>query len=292
MAIMMNPAAEMSQVRSQQTLAMTADSAAAATPATASVAPAASGAAGQAAAAAATPGAAGDAGMGAAAVQEPDTKKIVLQSVLKGAMSGASVGLGVKSFAPFLSKIPFLAKMVGTVGGAGLLGFLGKIPVLGKLLPMIAPKMAGPLGFLIAAGIGAAVGAIGGLIKGKAAAKKAQEEYAAAQAAAAQQPAPTPTPAPTEPAPADQKPPAKAKAAKTPRFKSWVVARHGSSYGTQKFGSYTTKGESMKDLCARFHTTPAEIRKLNPSLTGDTVPSGTKLKLARKVVPDAKAWKA
>jgi hypothetical protein len=217
----------------------------------------------------------------------------VMQAVLKGAMSGASVGLGFKSFAPFLGKIGFVSKLVGSVAPpAGLLGFLGKLPILGKLLPGILPKLAGPLGFLIAAGVGAAIGAIGGLIKGKGEAKKAAEEYAAAQAAAAQ-PAPAPIPAPVDPGSA-QAPavPKKAKVVHKPRFKSWVIARHGSSYGTQKFGSYTTKGETMASLCERFHTTPAEIRKLNPSITGDSVPSGTKLKLARKVVPNAKAWTA
>lgn len=300
MTAMMNPVAEMSQLRTQQTLGMTAPATAAAAPA-----PSAGQAADQAVAAAAAPtGGAADAGMAAQAVQPPPaTSKIVLQSVLKGAMSGASIGMGFKSFGPMLMKVDFVGKLVGSLPaaaagsaaaklGTGALGFLSKLPVLGGLLVKIAPKMAGPMGFLIAGLIGAGVGAVAGLISGRSKAKKAAEEYAAAQAAAQAQ-APVGNPMVPEPAaaPAPEPEPKAKAAAHKPRFKSWVVARSGSRLGTQKFGTYVTKGESMKDLCARFHTTPAEIRKLNPGITGDSVPAGTKLKLARKVVPNATAWK-
>lgn len=283
-----NPAVEMNQLRSQQTLAMTASGAPAAAPA---VATAAAGSAEAAAAAAAAPGAAADAAAGAQAVQPPNTSKIILQSVLRGAMTGASVSLGVKQFGPLLMKFGPVAKLIGsTVPPAGMLGFLSKIPVIGKVLPILGKG--GWQGFAIAGLIGAGVGAVAGLIKGRSAAKKAAEEFAAAQAA--MQTPPAGQPVTPEPTPADTAPPVaepKQRAAKKPRFKSWVVARSGSSYGTQKFGSYVTKGESMAKLCERFHTTPQEIRKLNPSITGDSVPAGTKLKLARKVVPDAKAWR-
>lgn len=277
-----NPSADINALRNQQSLAMSANAAAPADPA-----------AQAAAQAAATPGAAGDASIGAAAVQAPpSTSKIILQSVLKGAVTGVSVSLGVKSFAPFLSKIPMIGPFMAKVPG-----LISKIPLVGGLFSKVL-KFAGKgalQGFLVTALVGAAVGAIGGAISGLGKAKKAATEYAEAQAkaqaqAAAQQQAQQQAQqAPAEPsAKAMTKPVAKAV---KPRFKSWVVARSGSKYGTQKFGSYTTKGESMQTLCARFHTTPDEIRKLNPSITGDSVPSGTKLKLARKVVPNAKAWR-
>lgn len=288
MTVMMNPAAEMSQMRSTQTLAMSAPAAAPAAAPTNATAPA--GSAEAAAAAAAAPGAAADAAAGAQAVQPPATGKIIMQSVLKGAMSGASVAMGIKQFGPLLMKFGPIAKLIGSAAPpAGLIGFISKVPVLGKVLPLLGKT--GLAGFAIAGLMGAAVGAIAGFVKGRGAAKKAAEEYATAQAAAQAQ-APVGNPVVPTPAPAEAPAPEKAKAAPVkPRFKSWVVARSGSKLGTQKFGHYTTKGESMKDLCARFHTTPAEIRKLNPSVTGDSVPAGTKLKLARKVVPNATAWK-
>lgn len=317
MALAINPAADMAQLRNQQALGMSAaDGGAAAAgaaspvagtmPATAAAAPAAVAPNGQVAAVAAgaaAPGAAGDASMAAAAVQPPpSTGKIVIQSLLKGAMTGVSVTLGLKSFGPMLAKVGFLKNIIGAmpvaaaggaagVAGKGLLGFLSRIPIIGKILPMTAK--AGIQGFLITAAIGAAVGGIFGAISGLGKAKKAQAEYAdalaKAQAAAVQQPPPVVTPPAEAEAPA---PPKKAKAAPVkPRFKSWVVARSGSHMGTQKFGSYVAKGESLATLAKRFHTTPAEIKKLNPSITGDDVPTGTKLKLARKVVPNAQAWK-
>lgn len=288
MAIMgFNPAAEMSQLRTQQSLAMQASAPAAG----AAPAPAAAAAAAQGAAA---PGAAADAAIGAAAVQEPPaTSKIVLQSVLRGAMTGASVTMGLKSFGPTLMKVGFIGKLMGsTVPPTGVLGFLSKLPVVGKVLPLLGRT--GLQGFLIAglvgAGVGAVFGALSGMKKAKAAAAEYAEAMAAQQAQEAQQPpagdpvnAPGPAPKPGPPA----KPGGKRKA------KSWVIARQGSTPAAgPSFGHYRTrKGDTIEQLAKRFYTTPAEIRKLNPDL-GRSVEPGTKLKLRRKVVPDAKAWVA
>ncbi len=278
MAIMgFNPAAEMSQLRTQRTLAMQASAPAA------GAAPAADPAAAMAAGAAA-PGAAGDAAMGAAAVQEPpSTSKIVLQSVLKGAMTGASVTMGLKQFGPMLTKIGFIGKLVGTVAPpAGILGFLGKLPLVGKLLPMMGRSGIGA--FLITAAVGAGIGAIAGAVTGLKKAKAAAAEYAEAMAAQqAQTPPGDPVNAPGE-APAEPEP----APAPAPRFKSWIIAREG-AIGTAggSFGHYRIrKGDTIERLAKRFYTTPAEIKKLNPSI-GDTLKPGTKLKLKRKVVKDA-----
>lgn len=299
-----NPAMEMSQVRAQQTLAM--EGSASAAPA---AAPAAAGPAAQAAAGTAAPGAAADAAMGAAAVQPPpSTSKTVLQSVLRGAMTGASVTLGIKQFAPLLGRIGFIGNMIGKLpvagaAGAGLLGFLGKIPILGSIVGKVVPALSrtGIGGFLIAGLIGAGVGAIFGAISGLKKAKAETAAYAEAQAkaqadaaAAAQAQMATPVP---EPGSAAEAPPAAPvthakKSAHKPRYKSWVVAKSGSHTGTQKYSNYTTKGETIDALAKRFYTTPDEIRKLNPSIGDGPIASGTKLKLARKVVPDAKRWVA
>ena len=116
-----NPAAEMSMLRTQQTLAMQASAPAAGAAPAAAAEPAAAAAAQGAAA----PGAAADASVGAAAVQPPpSTSSIVLRSVLTGALSGASLTLGVKQFGPMLAKIGFIGKAIGTVAPpAGILGF-------------------------------------------------------------------------------------------------------------------------------------------------------------------------
>ena len=211
----------------------------------------------------------------------PSTSKIVLQSVLKGAMTGASVTLGLKQFGPMLMKIGFVGKLLTPV-----LGFLSKLPLVGKILPLLGKT--GIQGFLIAGAIGAGVGAIFGALSGLKKAKAAAAEYAEAMAAQqAQQPpvgdpvnAPGPTP---EPAPA---PTGK-------RAKSWIISRQGATSKTGgSFGTYTArKGDTIAKLAERFHTTPAELKKLNPGL-GDSVEPGKKLKLKRKVIPDAKAWVA
>jgi len=299
MAIMgFNAGAEMAQLRSQQTLAMqaAAPAAAPATPSAAAVAPtvAATAAAAPVAAAAGSAGAV-DASAAAAAVQEPPaTSKIVLQSVLKGAMSGAGMTLGLKSMAPMFMKMGFMgawpAAATATsaaVKASGVLGFISKVPILKSVLPAIG-KMGGIQGLLITAGIGAAVGGIFGAISGMKKAKAATAAYAEAQAAqqaaaeqaaqqeAAQQPAaePAPTPAQTQ-----------------RRFKSWVIAKSGDTKTSGgSFAHYTVRrGDTVEVLAKRFHTTPAEIKKLNPNM-GELAP-GVEVKLRRKVVPNATAWK-
>lgn len=279
MAIMgFNPAAEMSQLRTQRSLAMEATAPAGAAAAAAPADPAAAAAAG-----AAAPGAAADAAIGAQAVQEPpSTSKIVLQSVLKGAMTGASVTLGLKQFGPLAMKVPFLSKLITPA-----IGFLGKLPIVGKVLPLLGKT--GLTGFLIAAAIGAGVGAIFGALSGVKKAKAAAAEYAEAMAAQQAQTPPgdpvnTPGNAPAEPGPAPAPPVGK--------YKSWIIAREGSVGKTGgSFGHYMTrKGDTLEQLAKRFHTTPAEIKKLNPKV-GDTVEPGTQLKLKRKVIKDVARWK-
>ena len=279
MAIMgFNPAAEMNQLRTQRTLAMQAAAPAAGAAPAAAADPAAAAAAG-----AAAPGAAADAAIGAQAVQEPpSTSKIVLQSVLKGAMTGASVTLGVKQFGPLLMKVPFLSKLLTPA-----IGFLSKLPLVGKLFPLLGKT--GLTGFLIAAAVGAGVGAIAGAFSGVKKAKAAAAEYAEAMAAQQQtppagDPVNTPGDAPAEPgAPAP---------AKKPKFKSWVIAGQGSVGKTGgSFGHYKTrKGDTLEQLAKRFHTTPAEIKKLNPDM-GSKVEPGTTLKLRRQVIKGVARWK-
>ncbi|MCW2971747.1 MAG: hypothetical protein JWN72_20 [Thermoleophilia bacterium] len=303
----MSIAGDISQLRNQQTLAMTSSSAAAPAAATAAAAPTA--AAGDATGSATGP--AGDASMGAAAVQQPpNSTKIILQAVLKGALTGASVTMGLKQFGPFLTKIPGLGGLIGSLGskaagsaaavaGKGLLGMLSKIPLLGSLLPRAFAG--GIAGFAITALIGAAVGGIVGIFTGMKTAKAqtaAYNEALAAQQAATPVGDPVTTPDTTAPGAANgpAKSKAKAKAAPKGKWKSWVVAKHGSHLaapGQAKTGHYNAKsGDTIAMLAKRFYTTPAEIRKLNPGITGDSVPAGTKVILARKVVPDAKAWVA
>ena len=283
MAIMgFNPAAEMNQLRTQRTLAMQAAAPAAGAAPVAAADPAAAAAAG-----AAAPGAAADAAIGAQAVQEPpSTSKIVLQSVLKGAMTGASVTLGVKQFGPLLMKVPFLSKLLTPA-----IGFLSKLPLVGKLFPLLGKT--GLTGFLIAAAVGAGVGAIAGAFSGVKKAKAAAAEYAEAMAAQQQtppagDPVNAPGEAPAEPAPAP---------AKKPKFKSWVIAGQGSVGKTGgSFGHYKSrKGDTLDGLAVRFHTTKEEILKLNPKLKvdpeGGPVPAGVTLKLRRQVIKGVARWK-
>jgi hypothetical protein len=263
-----NPAAEMSQLRTQRTLAMQASA-----PADQAAAAGGTDQAAAAATAAAMPGAAGDAAIAATSVQEPpSTSKIVLQSVLKGAVTGASVTLGIKQFGPLLLKVPFLSKLITPA-----IGFLSKLPLVGKLMPLLGKT--GLQGFLITALVGAGVGAIAGAIGGVKKAKEAQAQYAEAMAAQqAQQPG---DPVNTEPA--AEPAPAPAPAAK-PRFKNWIIAYSGKSKRPGSTGTYKVKGgDTIASLAKRFHTTEAEIRKLNPSLGGEPK-AGQTLKLKRKVV--------
>lgn len=270
MAIMgFNPAAEMNQLRTQRTLAMQASAPAqAAAPTDPATAAALAGAA--------APGAAADAAIGAAGVMEPpSTSRIVLQSVLKGAVTGASVTLGLKQFGPILMKVGFLNKLISPA-----IGFISKLPIIGKVLPLLGRT--GLQGFLIAGLVGAGVGAIAGAVGGMRKAKAAAAEYAEAMAAqqAQQPPVGDPVNAPDS---GQAPPPVK------PRFKNWIVAYSGAAAtpGGAGTGTYKAKkGDTLAVLARRFHTTPAEIRKLNPGIDTEIKP-GTTLKLQRKVVKKA-----
>lgn len=277
MAIMgFNPAAEMSQLRTQRSLAMQASAPAqAAAPTDPAAAAALAGAA--------APGAAADAAIGAAGVMEPpSTSRIVLQSVLKGAVTGASVSMGIKSFGPMLMKVGFIGKMVGTIAPpAGILGFLSKMPLIGAVLPKLA-KLGGWQAFAVTALIGAAVGAVAGAIGGMKKAKAAASEYAEAMAAQQAQQPPVGDPM-NAPGNGQAAPPVK------PRFKNWIIAYSGTAPtpGGAGTGTYKAKkGDTLAVLAKRFHTTPAEIKKLNPDI-GNEVKAGTTLKLQRKVIKKA-----
>lgn len=122
------------------------------------------------AAAAAAPGEAGaQATMGAEAVQPtpPQPAKIVLGSVVRGAVTGASMMFGINSFG---AKIPFVANIMTKAL---------------KFVPFL--KLGFPMGTVAALGVGAAVGAIFGLVGGLRKAKQAAATWAEQQVAAQQQ---------------------------------------------------------------------------------------------------------
>lgn len=298
MAIMgFNPAMEMQQIRRQQTLAMSGGAA----PAAAAPAGATSTQVQQmAAAAGAGSEGAAQAGMAAQAVQPtpPQTSKIVLGSVLKGAMTGASVALGFKQFGPLLGKIPMLGKL-----GASALGFLGKIPLLGKLVPLLGKTGIG--GFLIAGAIGAGVGAIFGAFSGIKKAKAQGAEYAQAMAdAQAQAEAQAQAQAQAQPQEAAGKPVGAASAKKNPtmdssytgtagasgrHFKSWVTAKSGSRANPAGPGHATItvkRGDTVSSLAKRYHTTVKAIVSANKQTLSnpDKIAVGAQIRIPRSMV--------
>jgi len=125
-----------------------------------------------AAAGAAGPGSTGaaQAQVGGEGVQPPQTSKIVMSSVLKGAMNGVSMMFGLNFFGP---KIPFIGKFMS-----------GPVTALLNKIPFLA-KVTFPYGTLLVIGAGALVGGALGLFFGMKKAKKAAADYSAAQAAAA-----------------------------------------------------------------------------------------------------------
>ena len=102
-------------------------------------------------------------------------------------------------------------------------------------------------------------------------------------------PAPTPTPSVSPVAPVavpSDVPPSVVRTPETPAPTTSSAVTGGS------IGHYTArKGDTLAMLAKRFHTTAAEIKRLNPDM-GDKVEVGAKLKLKRRVVPNAKAWVA
>ena len=247
---------------------------------------------------------AGQAAAGAAAVQPPNTGKIVMGSVLRGAITGASMMFGANKFLP----ASWLTKIVHF------------IPFISKQVPMAA---------VTALAVGAVVGGVLGLVGGLQKSKKAAAEFAAAQAAQAQQPAapvgdpvvvgPDGKPVPVDPAtnmPAAPVPPnlassakakakakkAAAKAKKNPIMKPGhdhgVVgpagkkakpaakpATHGKVHKKRVHGGggsdthLITRGETLGQIAADYHTTVAAIQKANADkikdvnliITGDEI---------------------
>ena len=102
---------------------------------------------------------AGQATLGAEALNPPNTKKIIMGSMLRGAIAGGSLLFSANKFMP---------------------GMLGKII---GFIPLI-PKVTFPMGTLAALGIGAAIGAAFGLFTGMRKAKAEVAKYAESQAAA------------------------------------------------------------------------------------------------------------
>lgn len=153
MAMFFNPGVESAQLRAQLAMRSSAPSAVAAT-----AAPAAAATLG-AAASAADQAAAGAEGVAADA---PNPKKIILSSVIRGAVSGASMMFGLNSFGP---KVPFINNFMTKV--------ITKIPLVAKL--------GWPMGTLGALGVGAAMGALFGLISGVRKARSEAMNYMAGQ---------------------------------------------------------------------------------------------------------------
>jgi nucleoid-associated protein YgaU len=213
--------------------------------------------------------AAGQATLGAENVQPTPTgspMKSILGSVLKGAMTGASVVMGVNTLG---GKIPWVKGFLG--------GVISKLPFLSRF--------GFPMGTLAALGIGAAVGAVFGLLSGIRKAK------AAAAAAAAQAAAPVPeTPAPTTPAPVLTPPPSKPKKAKKRKVKRNPVAGTSKAKGKRRsqrlgFSPDTSKahhiksGDTLWALSRRYDVSIDSIVKANSDIikdpdliyTGDTI---------------------
>ncbi len=161
MAMFFNPGVEAAQLRAQLAMRSSAPSSV-----HAAAAPVPSMTLGAASAAGADQAAAGADGV---AAEAPNPKKIILSSVIRGAVSGASMMFGLNSFGP---KVPFINNFMTKV--------ITKIPLVAKL--------GWPMGTLGALGVGAAMGALFGLISGVRKARteamnfmKGQEQAMAAQ---------------------------------------------------------------------------------------------------------------
>lgn len=278
MSMFFNPGVESAQRRAQ--LAM-------------SAAPAASAAAPSAAAAPvnASPGAgadqaaAGAEGVGAA---PPNPKKIILASVIRGAVSGASMMFGINSFGP---KVPFINNFMTKV--------ITKIPLLSKL--------GWPMGTLGALGVGAAMGAIFGLIGGVRKARSEAASYVSGQqrameAQGQQQQSGAvgdplvlgPDGKPISVDPATNRPvqkPSAAHAKKNPMMSAQYKGVRGTRHARDIDGSsyHIQRGDTLWALSRRYNVTIDDIVRANtdkihnPNLiyAGDTI-----------VIPDAAAARA
>lgn len=219
--------------------------------------------------------------VGAEAVQPPSTGKIVLGSVLKGALNGVSLMFGVNFFG---AKIPAVAGfMNGTV-----LNVLTKVPFLKGLAA--AGKFAFPYGTLVTVGIGAVLGGVLGLVGGMRKAKKAQAAYAETQQKAAQAQAQNPVGDPLVLGP-DGKPIGMSPETNLPVIpnpsakKNGVMGKNYSGVAHAKSGvrhmkkHHVVRGDTLWALSRKHHTTVAAIVKankgkiVNPNLIydGDTI---------------------
>lgn len=217
------------------------------------------------AAAAGAAGAAGPFATGAAqaqvggeGVQPPQTSKIVMGSVLKGAMNGVSMMFGLNFFGP---KIPFVNKfMQGTI-----------VPLLTKI-PFLA-KFAFPMSTLITIGAGALIGGALGLFMGMKKAKKAAAAYAEAQAAAAAaQPVGDPLVLGPDGQPLGMTPPETLPVIPNPKArKNKVMGKNYSGKANAAAGAHALSsryhivwGDTLWALARKNHTTVAAIVKANP----------------------------
>jgi nucleoid-associated protein YgaU len=269
MAMFINPGVEAAQIRAR--LAMTSS----ATPAASSSAPAAGASPGSGAAGAG----ADQAAAGAEGVQPPSSSKTIIASVLRGAVSGASVMFGLNSFGP---KVPFINNFMTKV--------ITKIPLVSKL--------GWPMGTLGALGVGAAMGAVFGLVNGV---RKARSEaaafVAAQQQAMANKPAGPvgdplvlgPDGKPIKVDPSTNRP---AKVRRNPKMGPGYTGVRGADAHASSTRYHIRRGDTLWALSRRFGVSIQDIVRANPNkihnpnliYAGDTIiiPSPATARAARR----------
>jgi hypothetical protein len=252
---MANPALELSQVRSMQL----AQAPAAAAPTAAPVASASLPAEGSDASA--------QAAAGAANVAPPAPMKTILGSVLRGAMSGASLAFGLNSFGSKIPGVgPFLAKAIGVIPFIGKMGF--------------------PMPIFVALGVGAVVGGVFGLLSGMRKVKKQAAAYVQAQAAASAAAAEVPADggqSPIAPGMPDVSPVAappkrkkKRKVKRNPVMGASRSGKHPGSRRAKKLGGgesvsahHIVRGDTLSAISQRYGVSIDSIMKENRDIIQD-----------------------
>lgn len=191
------------------------------------------------------PAAAGQAQAGAEQVQPPNTKKIILGSVLRGAVTGASLAFSV-------NKLGWLVKILNFI----------------PFPPLKAVTTVGTAAALIG---GAVIGGVAGLMTGMKSAKKQAASFLEAQAKAA---AAAATPAPGDPLvigpngqPAGAKPEVPKDVKKNPvmgtkKKKKKARAADGQNY-------HIKRGDTLWALSRKYGVSIDAIVKANPSKIKD-----------------------